>query len=235
MNSPPFFAEVITIVPDPPGCGVAFELSPPSGGRGAWTETVLYEFTDESGGAVPSAAGFDSEGNFYGAAVAGGSTPDCTFQGYTIGCGVVFELSPPKGGSGSWTEAVLYSFLGGSDGGIPGQVDFGPKGKLYGGTMLGGKAADCTANTPPGCGVVFELSPPSGSDPWTETVLHAFTGGSDGASSNLGPPNSDLLFNSAGDIYGVAIYGGNTSSNCMLDTRQAVARFSSYSRVPALP
>jgi hypothetical protein len=41
---------------------------------------------------------------------------------------------------------------------------------------------------------------------WTESVLYAFTGGADG-----GEPESNLLFDSAGNIYGMTEGGGNTS------------------------
>jgi len=44
---------------------------------------------------------------------------------------------------------------------------------------IGGNVSDCTQNTPPGCGVVFELSQLSGGG-WKETVLYAFTGAADG-------------------------------------------------------
>jgi hypothetical protein len=57
--------------------------------------------------------------------------------------------------------------------------------------------------------VVFELSPPSsGNGPWTLQVLHVFTGGNDGAA-----PNSVLLFDVHGNLYGTTMSGGN-SADC---------------------
>ena len=41
----------------------------------------------------------DSQGNLYGTTLYGGSN----------NAGVVYELSPPPGGSGPWTESVLYN------------------------------------------------------------------------------------------------------------------------------
>src|SRR5271169_2414365 len=103
----------------PTGCGVVFELSPPSGGTGPWTETVLYTFTGGADGAYPQASlVFDTKGNLYGTTSSGGSTSGTVCQGIG-GCGVVFELSPPKSGSGPWTESPIYTFTGGSDGAVP--------------------------------------------------------------------------------------------------------------------
>jgi uncharacterized repeat protein (TIGR03803 family) len=90
---------------------------------------------------------FDSKGNLYGTASGGGSC------GATAGCGLVFRLNPPSSGTGPWTETVLYTFTGGSDGGVPlGSVILGSSGNLYGTTAVGGNA---------GNGVVFELIPSS--------------------------------------------------------------------------
>lgn len=185
------------------GCGVVYELSPPSGGSGAWTETVLYAFKDGNDGAVPNAGVvLDAKGNLYGVTSNGGDTSGSNCGGYISGCGVVYELSPPSGGSGPWTENVLYTFAGGSDGAGPsGSLIFDSKGNLYS-VALGGTK---------GYGVAFQLSPPSGgSGPWTQTVLYAFTGGSDGAY-----PYASLLFDSTGNLYSTTSGGGDVSgSNC---------------------
>ena len=76
-------------------------------------------------------------------------------------------------------------------------------GNLYGVTTTGG-LANCFGNT---CGVVFKLTP-SSSGHWTETVLHKFTGGSDGYF-----PNS-LIMDSAGNLYGTTPYGGGNGGQC---------------------
>jgi hypothetical protein len=75
-------------------------------------------------------------------------------------------------------ESVLYSFTGGADGGTPyADVILGANGVLFGTTYDGGVTGCATS----GCGTVFELTPPTQpGGAWTETVLHAFTGGSDG-------------------------------------------------------
>jgi hypothetical protein len=76
---------------------LSFELSPPAGGSGAWTETVLYSFTGGDGFDPAASLIFDSQGNLYGTTYAGGGT-GCT---NSVGCGVAFELSPPCEGTGS--------------------------------------------------------------------------------------------------------------------------------------
>ena len=182
-------------VAPPSGCGVVFELSPPSSGSGPWTETVLYTFTGGSDGAYPEAGLiFDSKGNLYGTTTNGGDTSGSNCSGIG-GCGVVFELSPPSGGGSPWTETVLFTFSNGTDGAVPyAGLIFDAKGNLYSTTAGGGSA---------GYGVVFELSPPSGGGvPWNEAVLYAFSGGNDG-----GSPLAGLIFDSSGNLYGTAFEG----------------------------
>jgi hypothetical protein len=57
---------------------------------------------------------FDAAGNLYGIAATGGNA-SCTLGG----CGTIFELSPPSAPGGDWTEATLYTFIGGTDGIYP--------------------------------------------------------------------------------------------------------------------
>ena len=123
----------------PTGCGVVFELSPPSGGTGPWTETVLYTFTGSSDGAYPQTGLiFDANGNLYGTTSNGGNMSGTICHGLG-GCGVVFELSPPKSGSGPWTETPIYTFTGKADGAVPyASLIFDAKGNLYGTTAGGG-------------------------------------------------------------------------------------------------
>jgi len=147
------------------------------------TESTLYNFTGGSDGGRPyGRLIFDQSGNLYGTAISGGINNN----------GVVYELSPAV--SGGWTQTVLYSFLGGSDGSAPeGALVFDSLGNLYGGTYAGG-----THNL----GTIFELSPASGGD-WTEKVLYNFAGGTDGANSN-----GSLVFDAAGSLYGTTVLGG---------------------------
>jgi uncharacterized repeat protein (TIGR03803 family) len=175
------------------GCGTAFRLAPTPGGR--WQENVLRGFNGVSDGAyILGGLTQDASGNLYG------TTMEAAGRGC---CGTVYELSPTS--SGAWKETILYTFSGGADGGTPmqGRVLLDSAGNLYGATPFGGNnAASCGNSFGSGCGVIFELSPTS-SGSWTETVLHAFTGGDDGAQ-----PATQLVFDEAGNIYGTTSGGG---------------------------
>jgi len=162
--------------------GAVFQIAPDG------TQTTLYSFAGGNDGSDPhGGVTLDSAGNLYGTAVAGGSGGSCAGDG----CGVVFKLMPV---GGTWLETTLYSFRGGSDGFGPGSgLVFDAAGNLFGTTPDGGKHS---------AGVVFELSP--GARGWKQKVIHAFTGGNDGATGSLGL----LLFDGAGNLYGIAEQGG---------------------------
>src|SRR5258708_9369259 len=136
-------------------------------------EHVLYAFRGGPDGSQPFAGVIaDASGNLYGTTGAAGIN----------GFGTVFELMPPTAQGGPWAESVLYSFQGldfGDGTGPQAALVFDNAGNLYGTTLNGGqKASDCA---PSGCGIVFELSPPSVSGgQWTETILHVFGTGTDG-------------------------------------------------------
>jgi uncharacterized repeat protein (TIGR03803 family) len=164
-------------------------------------ETVLYSFTGGADGSIPIAPLVpDYEGNFYSTTQNGGiqTSADCTLPGF-LGCGVVFKVDA------SGHETVLYSFTGGSDGAWPQGVTMDFEGNLYGITFFGGDLSCQLVNTAPliGCGVVYKLNKRG-----EETVLYTFTGGADGAY-----PDGFLTLDSAGNIYGVTVYRGN-SADC---------------------
>ncbi|MGO9648713.1 MAG: choice-of-anchor tandem repeat GloVer-containing protein [Terriglobales bacterium] len=118
----------------------------------AVTERVLYAFTGLDGSVPSGGLVIDEAGNLYGTTEYGG----------TFGNGSVFELTPS---GGVWTEKVLYSFIGPSDGENPTSgLVFDSAGSLYGTTMNGGD--------PESQGTVFELSPSGGG--WTEKTIYTF-------------------------------------------------------------
>ena len=170
---------------------LAVVVSLTSLGMRAQTMIVLHAFSGPDGSSPSAGLVMDRGGNLYGTTGAGG----------TNDYGTVFKLSQERG---RWILATIHRFQGGSDGAGPaGRVVFGPDGDLYGTTVLGGIANN---------GTVFRLTPPttpcsSVQCPWTETVLYAFTGGSDGAN----PEAVDLAFDSAGNIYGTTYLGGRGS------------------------
>lgn len=154
--------------------------------RAQATETILYSFIAGADGYNPvGGLVSDGAGNLYGTSNNGGD--------YTYG--TLFELSPQAGGG--WTEKVLHSFNWHTDGAFPaGTLIFDAAGNLYGTTSLGG-AHDA--------GSVFEFSPKAGGL-WTETILHQFGNGKDGAE-----PLAGLTFDAAGNLYGTTNGGGNAS------------------------
>jgi len=183
-----------TLSGGPANDGTVFKLAPPASGKTAWTESVLHSFAGGKDGATPYApVTFDQAGNVYGSTSAGG----------THNAGTIFMLTPPAAGGGDWTETILYNFTGGADGKWPGgALILDSAGKLYG--TAGGGVPAC--GNPPGCGVAFMLSPPSDNvSAWTETVLHSFTGKSDGAE-----PDAGLVFGDKGKLYGTTFIGGHS-------------------------
>ncbi len=104
-------------------------------------------------------------------------------------------------------DKVLYRFTDGTDGAYPNSLILDKAGNIYGIASWGGDH-NCSNGYPnSGCGVVFELLP-SSEGKWQERVLYAFKGGTDGIQ-----PAGNLLFDSAGNLYGTT-FGGGTDTSC---------------------
>ncbi len=188
-------------------CGTVFQLSPPAQKGGAWTETLIYQFQGKGANDGESPNGgliIDGKGNLYGVTGYGG-TGNCVLLGVSAGCGTVYELSPPQQKGGAWTETILYSFPTAKQGYVPnGDLVFDSAGNLYGATVFGGGKGTTCDKFYQYCGAVFKLSPPKTKGrKWTEKVLHAFAGGTDGAN-----PNGGLVLDSKGSVYGTTYIGG---------------------------
>lgn len=186
------------------GYGMVFKLTHNESG---WVFSPLYSFQGGSDGAYPvGGLTFGPDGSLYGTTSQGGGS----YCPGSQGCGTVLKLSPPatacKTALCPWTETVLYSFTGGSDGSFPtGGVIFDPGGNIYGTAYYGGKSGQgCYGND---CGVVFKLTRSASS--WTESSIHSFSGAPDGAN-----PSRDLIFDKAGNLYGTTSYGGYTAGSC---------------------
>jgi uncharacterized repeat protein (TIGR03803 family) len=158
------------------------EISPTANG---WVDTNLYTPCQQKGcpdGYDPLAPfSWDSKGNLYGTTYAGGYPyPGCN-------CGVVFQLTP--NGNGTWTYHVMHRFTYGDDGCSP-----------YGGLTVdaGGIAYGTAGCGPTRHGVVFKMTQ-TGKNRWKETVLYDFGNGNHGFG-----PESDLVLDGAGNIYGIA-------------------------------
>lgn len=154
-------------------CGIVYKVT------SSGIETVLHTFTG-SDGANPTGLKRFHSGYLYGTTFSGGGG---------CGCGTVFKIAPDG------TETVLHAFAGGGDGSYP-QTGAGVvkdrSGNLYGTTYTGGASNE---------GTVYKIAPDG-----TETVLHSFTGGSDGDY-----PISDLLITRAGRLYGTTSSGGDSN------------------------
>jgi len=144
-------------------------------------ETVLHNFRGGTDGNTPYAGlVLDAKGNLYGTTGGGG----------TSSSGTVFKVTP------SGAESVLYSFSGERDGASPvAGLILDAQGNLFGTTSRGGDMSGCDGT---GCGVVFKLTPAG-----HQTVLYSFTGGTDGS-----VPESALLFDAEGNLYGTTFSGG---------------------------
>jgi hypothetical protein len=116
----------------------------------------------------------DAAGNLYGTTRAGGANPRY---------GTIYELSPADGGK-QWNLTTLYNFTSESYGSSGLVMD--ASGNLFGANFYGG------ANH---LGTLFELSP-ARTGPWTYKVIHDFT------SAEGGDPNTQLVLDSSGNLYG---------------------------------
>jgi len=156
---------------------------------------VIHNFTGQGDGATPeSGLTVDAAGKIYGTTSGGGSGSN----------GSVFKLA--SGGSG-WVLDPLNRGL--PLNGPESQVVIGPSGNLFGASYTGGRG-DCLGSG--GCGLVYELQLPSRPCSsflcsWTQIVLYQFGNVPDG-----GVPQSSVVFDSAGNLYGTTEFGG--TGNC---------------------
>src|SRR5437763_4568298 len=150
----------------------------------ATTPHGIFSFEEDEGEYADTDLETDSAGNIYGTTVLGGD----------FGSVTVFQLSRTPNG---WVHTVLYSFTGGADGGEPYKgVTVDREGNLYGTAVTGGSGS-CEG----GCGVVYKLTNSGGT--WTQTVIHAFTGGDDGSG-----PGARVTVDRSGNLYGMTPTGG---------------------------
>jgi uncharacterized repeat protein (TIGR03803 family) len=177
--------------------GTVYQLKPPATAGGAWTETILHDFTNNADGATPLGnLAFDKSGNLFGTTIYGGIGINGNSNG------TVFELSPASGGT--WTYKVIASFDDGAVAINPvGSLVFDASGNLYGASGGGIEIALLCGDSP--CGNVFELQPPTTSGgAWTGKSIYNF--GTSGANDGLGP--SYVVFGPGGALYGTTSFGG---------------------------
>jgi uncharacterized repeat protein (TIGR03803 family) len=149
---------------------------------GAWRSGVIYTFLGGADGSQPTAGlVVRNPGHLFGTTEAGGSSSS----------GTLFELT--KAGGGAWTKTILHNFgVSSKDGLFPTiPLTVGPTTQLYGADGSGGIAGNGTA---------FEFADLASG--WNEKILDSFSGSGDGG------PGGGLVFDGAGNIYGVMHNGG---------------------------
>jgi uncharacterized repeat protein (TIGR03803 family) len=157
----------------PPNTGAFFNMSPASGGP-----SVLYSFNGASGCSGPAGGlTLGTDGNFHS-----------TLSSCTDGNGAGEVISLTSGGG----LTMLYSFMGGSDGGDPWTAPVeAMNGNYYGTTISDGGPASC--------GTIYQIAPDG-----VLTVLHAFGGAPDDGCGSYGA----LALGTDGNLYGTTISGG---------------------------
>lgn len=211
------------------GCGTLFRIEFPD------VETVIYSFPGSSAGSPddPQSGVLSNDNSLVGATASGGFRYGTifqlfftgtekvlyNFQGGTDGIRPVGELVQDQyfnlyrvtsmGGDFSFGTVfqttlagqtrILHSFAGPPhDGSLPLAGMFQTAARTSFGTTATGGDSESVCYFGPGCGTVFRLEFEG-----PETILHNFTGGADG-----GNPNSTLIGDPAGNLYGTTFSGG---------------------------
>jgi hypothetical protein len=156
------------------------------------TLTIIHTFRSTQDGTVPVGVVMGPTGVLYGATGWGGVRGhQCNDYG---GCGTVFSLKPPTTPGGAWTESI-YTFPEELVGFNPAGITVGRGGAVLYGVTLGGGTC--------GGGIVFELSPPSPTSSWKESVLLNLCPNVNGLST----PSAPLVIGSGGVPYGPNLQG----------------------------
>jgi uncharacterized repeat protein (TIGR03803 family) len=145
-------------------------------------ETVLHNFSRTDGEDPLGSVILDGQGNLYGTTSAGGAH----FSG------TLFKLDA----SGNLTTLHDFAEFPG-DGSVPfSGVVAESSGNLFGTTSTG--------TGPYFGGTVYKVDING-----RVTILHSFTGGTDG-----GFPNADVVRDAAGNLYGTTVYSGDPNCRC---------------------
>ncbi len=172
------------------GFGTVYEISP---NQSHWNFATLYAFKDNADGGLPyGSLVFDKFGNLYGT----------TYYAGAHDLGSIYKLTHA---SGRWTESVLYSFKGGSDGANPiSSLVSDSTGNLYGTTSAGGDSG-CD------CGVIFKMHP-SATGEWTESVVYRFPG-----MPGPGFAYNGMVRGAGGKFFGATPRGGNSGDGAIYE------------------
>ena len=154
----------------------------------AGKETVLHSFSGYQGKEPMGALTLDAAGNLYG-------TAD---EGTVDHQGSLFKLDP----SGKVTALYRFTELDGAEP-VTG-LTRDASGNLYGTTLFGGNLNCATGASVGGCGVVFKRDTKG-----NLTVLYSFPGNGFGPGTDGGLPFTNIVRDSAGNLYGTAQSGGD--------------------------
>lgn len=178
------------------GTGTAFALTQPASPGAPWNQTVIYRFNRVKDG-------------YPGGSLVAGPGPGLTLYGTrssSSSLGMIFELQPQGDIGSPWTLTALpipsyltsntcFTEINNNWCRGPSGLIVDSKGTLYG----------IVAGCYDACGEVFSLTPPTTlGGPWTENVLHFFSG-----SRKDGGLPSFLLLGPDGVIYGTSPTGGD--------------------------
>jgi uncharacterized repeat protein (TIGR03803 family) len=182
------------------------------GMRAAVSFEVLHTFTGGPDGAGPSSALIQaSDGNFYGTTSTRGA----------FGLGTIFKIAPDG------TFSTLHDFTESEGTSSSVALVVGRDGNFYG-TGRGGERSSAEtsfgfrAKGGAGFGTVFQMTPAG-----AVTVVHAFTGGSDGAN-----PAHSLIQGSDGNFYGTTDGKDGRSSVFRMTESGDVITLHSFTFVP---
>ncbi len=182
--------------------GNVFEIVKTAGGY-ASTPTILFTF-DVAHGALPFGGLIvDANGNLFGATAYGGA-----FNG-----GTVFEI-PKTNGVYASIPMILVSFggLNGSAYNPCGTLTADANGNLFGTTFAGGAFNQ---------GTVFEIAKTNGVYASTPTILVSFNG------SNGANPNSSLIVDANGNLFGTTAYGGAGAAGTAFEIAKTASGYAS--------
>jgi hypothetical protein len=162
----------------------------------------LHQFQGGSDGQFPYVGLVaDNAGNLYGTTNNGGGSSSCQ-----LGCGIVFELSPPAEPGGTWTETILHAFQGGNDGANPeAPLIFDAAGNLWGTTSWGGDG-NCSVIGQSGCGTIFELT--ASGTTWNYQTIYSFQGVPSGQGAGDAAWPMGIAFDKNGTLFGFGFSGG---------------------------
>jgi uncharacterized repeat protein (TIGR03803 family) len=165
------------------GNGLVARISPPNSGD-AWTEQVIARFRHV---AQPRNLLLSGDGSVFGIASKAAS-------------GIVFQLVPPAAPASGWTNQTIASVS---------EHHYGPDSlaPAPGGALIGAIFGDFDFYP----GAIFELTPPSGSGPWTYSKVCGFGRGPD-----RNPINAVTGLKSR--VFGV-MNGGDSTTGSLFEVR----------------